>query len=444
MTHSQPTINQIREAGLRRAAMQPALRDDLIERVLDPANVQRAWKQVKANGGAAGVDGMTIEAFPAFARTAWPSIRQALRDGTYQPAPVRRHGIAKPGGGERLLGIPRILDRVIQQAISQVLTPIFDPAFSRSSFGFRPGRSAHGAVKQVDGYIKAGYRVCVDLDLAKFFDTVDHDVLMARLAKKVSDKRLLKLIGRYLRAGVLVESTVQPTREGVPQGSPLSPLLSNIVLDVLDKELERRGHRFARYADDAVILVKSPRAGNRVMQSITRFLERKLKLTVNRQKSQVVSAKRVVFLGFVFRRGKIRWSEESLERFKAKVRRLTSRTWGVSMRKRLAVLARYVRGWITYYGLSNYYRPLPELDRWLRRRVRMCYWKQWGRPRRRIAMLIKLGVSRRTAFITGRSRRGSWNMARTPVTQQAMSNPWLKAQGLVSVRALWIACAPLR
>ena len=221
-------------------------------------------------------------------------------------------------------------------------------------------------------------------------------------------------------------------------------MLSNIVLDVLDKELERRGHRFARYADDAVILVKSRRAGERVMQSITRFLERKLKLKVNRQKSQVVSAKRVEFLGFVFSRGKIRWSDESVERFKAKVRRLTSRTWGVSMQKRLAILSCYLRGWINYYGLSNYYRPLPEIDRWIRRRVRMCYWKQWGRARRRIAMLIKLGVSRRNAIITGRSSRGAWSMARTPVTQQAMSNPWLKAQGLVSIRELWIARAPLR
>lgn len=444
MAHSDPMQNPTGGVWGRRAAMQPALREDLLERVLDPANVHRAWKQVKANGGAAGVDGMTIDEFPAFARTQWPRIRQALQDGTYQPQPVRRHAIAKPGGGQRLLGIPRILDRVIQQAISQVLTPIFDPAFSASSFGFRPGRSAHGAVKQVHGYIKAGYRYCVDLDLAKFFDTVDHDVLMARVAEKVSDKRLLQLIGGYLRAGVLVEGTIQPTRQGTPQGSPLSPLLSNIVLDVLDKELEKRGHRFARYADDAVILTRSRRAAERVMRSITRFLERKLKLTVNRQKSRVVSAKQVAFLGFVFRRGKIRWSEQSVERFKAKVRRLTSRTWGVSMRKRLAVLARYVRGWINYYGLSNYYRPLPELDRWIRRRVRMCYWKQWGRPRRRIAMLIKLGVSRRNAIITGRSRRGSWNMSRTPVTQQAMSNPWLKAQGLVSVRELWIACAPLR
>ena len=450
MVHSHPMQNPTGGVGrdrffdLRRAAMQPALHDDLITRVLDRQNMHRAWKQVKANGGAAGIDGMTIEEFPDCMRTQWSAIRQALRDGTYQPAPVRRHAIAKPGGGERLLGIARILDRVIQQAISQVLTPIFDPAFSASSFGFRPGRRAHGAIKQVNGYIKAGYRVCVDVDLAKFFDTVDHDVLMARLAERVSDKGLLQLIGRYLRAGVAVEGTIQPTREGVPQGSPLSPLLSNIVLDVLDKELERRGHRFARYADDAVILVRSRRAGKRVMESITRFLERKLKLKVNRQKSQVVSARQVAFLGFVFRRGKIRWSDESFEGFKAKVRRLTSRTWGISMKKRLAILSCYLRGWITYYGLSKYYRPLPELDRWIRRRVRMCYWKQWGRPRRRIAMLIKLGVNRRNAIITGRSRRGPWTMARTPVTQQAMSNPWLKAQGLVSVRELWIARAELR
>jgi len=444
MSHSQPTTNQTRGAGLRRADVQPALRDDLMGRILDHTNLLRAWKQVKANGGAAGIDGMTIDEFPAFVRTQWSDIRQALEDGTYQPAPVRQQGIAKPDGGQRLLGIPRILDRVIQQAISQVLTPIFDPAFSESSFGFRPRRSAHGAVKQVHGYIEAGYRVCVDLDLAKFFDTAGHDVLMARVAEKVPDKRLLQLIGRYLRAGVMVEGTIHPTRQGVPQGSPLSPLLSNIVLDGLDKELEKRDHRFARYADDVVILVRSRRAGKRVMQSITRFLEHKLKLRVNRQKSRVVRANEVEFLGFVFRRGKIRWSEPSFERFKATVRRLTSRTWGISMRKRLAILSRYVRGWINYYGLSNYYRPLPEIDQWIRRRVRMCYWKQWARPRRRIAMLIKLGVSRRNAIITGRSSGGAWSMARTPVTQQAMSNAWLEAQGLVSVRELWIACAVLR
>jgi RNA-directed DNA polymerase len=410
-----------------------------MERMLDPNNLKRAWKQVRANRGASGVDGMTLAAFPDFVRMRWADIRQSLSDGTYRPQPVRRHTIPKPTGGERELGIPSVLDRVIQQAIAQVLTPIFDPDFSASSFGFRPGRSAHDAVRQVQGYIRAGYRYCVDLDLEQFFDRVDHDVLMARLARKVSDKRLLKRIGRYLRAGVSVEGTVHPTREGVPQGGPLSPLLSNIVLDELDKELERRGHRFARYADDVVILVKSRRAGERVMASITRFLERKLKLTVNRQKSRVVRTDEVEFLGFVFRRGKIRWSERSFERFKARVRRLTSRTWGVSMRYRLRELGRFLRGWMGYFALSEYYRPLPEIDQWIRRRVRMCYWKQWGRPRRRIGMLLRLGVNRREAITTGRSSLGPWTMARTPVTQQAMSNQWLKAQGLVSVRDLWIA-----
>ena len=311
MTHSDPMQNPTGGVDARRAVTQPALRDDLLEQVLDPQNMQRAWKQVKANGGAAGVDGMPIEAFPAFVHAHWSTIRQALEDGTYQPAPVRQHGIAKPDGGERLLGIPRILDRVIQQAISQVFTPLFDPDFSASSFGFRSGRSAHGTVKQVHGYIRADYRVCVDVDLARFFDTVDHDGLMAHLAENVSDKRLLQLIGRYLRAGVAVEGTIHPTRAGVPQGSPLSPLLSNVVLDALDKELERRGHRFARYADDAVILVRSRRAGERAMRSITRFLERRLKLKVTRRKSRVVSANEVEFLGFVFRRGKIRWVDQA-------------------------------------------------------------------------------------------------------------------------------------
>ena len=252
MNHSQPLWNPTGEDGPRRGLTQPTLHDDLMERVLERGNMQRAWKQVKANQGAPGIDGMRLEDFTPFARAHWNDLRQALLDGTYQPQPVRRVAIPKPDGGERLLGIPTVLDRLIQQAIAQIMGPIFDPTFSASSFGFRPGRSAHGALRQVQGHIKAGYRIAVDLDLAKFFDTVQHDVLMARVARRIGDKRRLALIGRYLRAGILIEEHIQATESGTPQGGPASPLLANILLDDLDKELERRGHRFARYADDRV------------------------------------------------------------------------------------------------------------------------------------------------------------------------------------------------
>jgi len=372
MSHSQPLLNPTGGNGLRRGPMQPALHDDLMVRVLDPVNLQRAWKRVKANRGAPGVDGMRIEDFAAFARSQWSEIRQQLSDGTYQPQPVRRVSIPKPGGGERRLGIPTVVDRVIQQAIAQVLTPIFDPGFSESSFGFRPGRSAHGALRQVQGHIEAGYRIAVDLDLAKFFDHVQHDVLMVRVARTIGDKRLLALMGRYLRAGVLVGESIQVTELGTPQGGPLSPLLANILLDDLDKALEGRGHRFVRYADDLLILVKSQRAGERVKESVTRFLTRKLKLVVNAQKSRVVKTNDVQFLGFTFRGTKLRWSDRAFEDFKHQVRKLTGRSWGVSMAYRFHKLAHYVRGWMGYFGLSDYYRPIPELDHWLRRRVRMC------------------------------------------------------------------------
>ncbi|WP_246195036.1 group II intron reverse transcriptase/maturase, partial [Allochromatium palmeri] len=292
------------------------MHDDLMERVLAGENMRRAWMRVKANQGAPGMDGMRIEDFPEFARSSLPAIRQALREGTYRPQPVRRVTIPKPNGGERLLGIPTVMDRVIQQAIAQVLGPIFDPEFSDASFGFRPGRSAHGALRQVQAHIGDGFRIAVDLDLAKFFDTVRHDVLMARVGRKVRDKRLLALIGAYLRAGVLVGETIEATEIGTPQGGPLSPLLANILLDDLDKELERRGHRFVRYADDLLILVRSHRAGERVMASVSRYLTGTLKLVVNVQKSRVVKTDACVFLGFTFRGKKLRWSERAYQDFR--------------------------------------------------------------------------------------------------------------------------------
>jgi len=422
-----------------RRVMEPSNPDvHLLERVLSRENMQRAWKRVRANKGAPGIDGITIEEFPELARLNWDRTRESLLAGTYQPSPVRRVEIPKDTGGTRPLGIPIVLDRVIQQAIAQVLVPIFDPGFSESSFGFRPGRSALDAVRKVREYIREGYRTAVDLDLSKFFDTVNHDVLMHRVARRVRDKRLLRLIGKYLRAGVVVNSRLQHTPQGVPQGGPLSPLLANVLLDDLDKELEQRGHRFVRYADDFIILVKSQRAGERVMQSVQQFLERRLKLKVNPEKSQVARTDGTHFLGFTFRGSNIRWSEKAFHEFKRRVKLLTGRSWFVSMDYRLTELAQYLRGWTNYFGISEYYRPIPEIDHWLRRRVRMCYWKQWRYARTKVRELLKLGTYRKAAIFVAISRKGPWHLARTLATQTGMTNQWLKDQGLLSVKELWV------
>ena len=293
-------------------------------------------------------------------------------------------------------------------------------------------------MRKVQEYIKDGYRYAVDMDLEKFFDTVNHDVLMHRVARKVRDKRVLRLIGKYLRAGVMVNGRLQQTRKGVPQGGPLSPLLANIVLDDLDKELERRGHRFVRYADDFVILVKSQQAGERVMASIKRFLERKLKLKVNEDKSRVAKTDQTNFLGFTFKGTKIRWSDKAFHEFKRRIKRLTGRSWFVSMEYRFKKLAQYLRGWMNYFGISEYYRPMPEIDHWLRRRVRMCYWKQWRWCRTKVRNLLKIGTSLRLAISVGLSRKGPWHLARTLATQSGMTNQWLKDQGLLSVKELWV------
>jgi len=419
--------------------MQPAFSNiDLFGKVLEPANLERAWKQVRANKGAAGVDGMKIDTFLDWAKRHWPSCKAQLLKGRYHPAPVKRVEIDKPDGGKRQLGIPTVIDRVIQQAITQILSPIIDPTFSPHSFGFRPNRSAHQAVTQVKGYIKQKRCIAVDVDLSKCFDRIDHDLLMSKLGIHIQDKRLLALIGRYLRAGIIDKGQWLPSTEGVPQGGPLSPLLSNIMLDSLDKELERRGHHFARYADDFIILVKSQRAGERVLNSLSRYLENRLKLVVNTTKSQVVKTSKSKFLGFTFAYGRIQWHEKTLHRFKQQVRKLTNRNWGVSMRYQLYKLSQFLRGWINYFGIANAYQHCVDLDHWIRRRVRMCYWRQWVKPRTKVRNLLKRGVAIQAAVACGLTSKGPWRSSKTPGIQQALSNDFLKSEGLISLRDGWI------
>jgi RNA-directed DNA polymerase len=409
-----------------------------MERVVDPENVRRAWQRVKANHGAPGVDGLTVEETEAWMHDHWSTVRQSLLEGTYQPLPLRRKAIPKRSGGERLLGIPVVVDRLIQKSLQQVLTPIFDPHFSERSFGSRPARSAHGALRQVQADARAGHRIAVDLDLEKFFDRVPHDILMVRVARRVADPRVLSLIGRYLRAGVMVDGTMQPTHWGTPQGGPISSLLANILLDDLDQELERRGHHFVRYVDDILIIVRSRRAAERVKASITRYLTGVLQLSVNEQKSRVAKLDECVFLGFTFLGTKLRWSDEAYADLRHRLRRLTGRSWGVSMQYRLFKLREYLRGWMGYFGISDYYRPVPALDHWLRRRVRMCYWKQWRWVRTKVRHLLALGTSRKQAILTALSRKGYWHLAKTLATQVGMTNAWLHQQGLLSVRDLWM------
>ncbi|MEJ2201774.1 MAG: group II intron reverse transcriptase/maturase [Desulfuromonadaceae bacterium] len=431
-------VNLPGEVPVKRVIGQPTPEQHLLERILSRENLETAWKRVRANKGAPGVDGVTIAQFPDRTRPLWADIRASLATDTYQPKPVLRVEIPKPMGGMRPLGIPTVLDRLIQQSVAQVLTPIFDPDFSASSFGFRPGRSAQDAVRQVREYLRQGYRFAVDIDLAKFFDTVDHDLLMTIVGRKVRDKRVLALIGRYLRAGVKVDGRLEKTRLGVPQGGPLSPLLANILLDHLDQELERRGHKFVRYADDFVILVKSRRAGERVMASVRKYLTTKLKLTVNEDKSQVARSDDISFLGFVFKGTKILWSDKAYKEFRRRVKRYTGRSWFVSMKYRLHKLSTYIRGWMGYFGISEGYHDIPEVDGWIRRRVRQCYWKQWRRCRTKIRELRKLGTDLGVAIRAGMNRHGPWAMARRLAAHSGMTNQWLQDQGLVSVKELWV------
>lgn len=418
----------------------------LMEKVVNWGNMYVAWKAVRANGGAPGPDGITIENFPEHFYQHWPTIRQELLNGTYRPGTSRRKTISKKDGGERNLSIPNVMERLIQQAVSQILTPLFDPGFSESSYGYRPKRSASGAIKQIQRTIRQGYRHCVDMDLSKFFDRCQHDALLARVARKVQDKRILKLIGRFLRAGVIVEGQLQPSHEGVMQGSPLSPLLSNILLDDLDKELEKRGLHFVRYADDFLIFTRTAIAAQRVFLSVERFLTQKLKLVVNRDKSRTCSTHGVEYLSYQFNGygGQIRVSPKSLTKFKQRARVILNRNHGKSTRNRLQELTWYLRGWIGYFALEQRRSVFDNLDKWLRRRLRACIWKQWRLPRTRIRKLKQLGVRPEEAYSHGNSRKGPWRMAKSLAISMAMSNEWLDDLGLFSLSKRWTELAPLR
>lgn len=417
----------------KRGNENPAITESLMEEVCERENCQRALQRVKANKGSPGVDGMTVRGLPGFLQQHWPAIREQLLSGTYKPQPVKRVEIPEPDGGVRKLGIPTVLDRFIQQAVMQVLQGRWDRTFSEHSYGFRPGRSAHQAVEAAQQHIAAGYRWVVDLDLEKFFDRVCHDKLLAKIAERVSDQRLLKLIGAFLRAGVMEGGLVSPVDEGTPQGGPLSPLLSNIVLDEFDRELERRGHHFARYADDSNIYVRSRRAGERVMKSLTRFISAKLKLQVNQSKSAVAEPWERKFLGFSFTRSespKRRIAPKAVKRFKGRVRELTSRTRGISIERIAKELALYLRGWIGYFGKCQTPSALQSLEEWTRRRLRSAIWKQWKRGTVRFAELRKRGVNFQLAATRAGSAHGPWHLANSQGLALALPNAYFNSLGI--------------
>jgi len=406
-----------------------------MESILECNNMRRAIKRVIKNKGAPGVDGMTVRKLKRYFNRHRAKIERALLDGTYTPLPVRQKEIPKPGGGVRLLGIPTALDRAIQQATAQVLTRIWDHTFSEMSFGFRPKCSQHDAIGQYREYVKAGLRYVVDIDLSRFFDRVNHDRLLARLATRIKDKRVLKLIRSFLTSGVMVGGLEEPTKEGTPQGGPLSPLLSNVVLDELDKELEKRGLRFVRYADDGVIFVRSKRAANRVMESISRFIEKKLRLKVNKEKSAISLPWKSKYLGFCVTNSrenpKIRIHWKSIKRFKERVREITARRRGRSILQVIGELREFMNGWWNYFGITESFNRLRPLAHWIRRRLRAVIWKHWKNRRTRVGELLKRGVSRDYAVTTGCARKGPWRMSRVKWVHIALPDSYFTSRGLV-------------
>ena len=407
----------------------PVEEEQLMEKVVDRDNLLIALRNVKRNGGSPGIDGMTVEELPEYLKRKWPKIRSQLISGTYEPLPVRRKEIPKPGGGIRQLGIPIVLDRFIQQALMQVLQQDWDATFSRHSFGFRPGRNAHQAVKQSQRYLKKGYQWVVDMDLEKFFDRVSHDKLMSEVRKRVSDKRVCALIQRFLKSGIEAEGKLLVTEMGTPQGGPLSPLLANLLLDNLDRELERRGHRFVRYADDCNIYVRSKRAGSRVLKSISQFLDRHLKLSVNEAKSAVGRPWKRQFLGFNFStKQNRRISPKSIKRFKERVREITCRVRGRRIEVIVKELRQFMLGWRAYFNITEVRYVLRELDSWVKRRLRCYLWKQWGR--RGYRELLKRGVSRDLAWNTAKSAHGPWRLSRSPGLAFALPAKYFAGLGL--------------
>ena len=433
---------QVKPVGGERSVEASPARDEgksdvgVWEAIFERENMQTALKRVESNKGAAGVDGMEVSELRSYLKEHWLEVREALERGTYRPSPVRRVEIPKPDGGVRQLGIPTVLDRLIQQAIAQVLTPMFEGVFSPHSYGFRSGRSAQQAVQQAQAYIQEGYDWVVDIDLEKFFDRVNHDMLMARVVRVVKDKRVLKLIRAYLESGVMINGVVRETEEGTPQGGPLSPLLSNIMLNDLDKELEERGHKFVRYADDCNIYVKTQRAGERVLEGVKQYLEKKLKLRVNQKKSKVEKVTKAKFLGFSFFRRKgevlIRIANRTKERFREKIRRLTKRTRSGKLDEILSEINRYTRGWIAYFRLAATPSVYQELDEWLRRRLRQLLWKRWKKGTTRYRELIDLGVPNERAAL-GAIGKSPWHMSLSPVVHEALSNTFWRNSGLESI-----------
>lgn len=409
----------------------------MLEEILSGANMRAALGRVKSNRGRHGIDGMTVDELPKYLVSAWPFIRQELLEGTYVPKPVRRVEIPKPDGGTRMLGIPTVLDRMIQQAVAQILSPVFEEQFSEHSYGFRPMRSAHEAVKAARGHINEGNRWVVDIDLEKFFDKVNHDKLMARVARRITDKRVLSLIRKYLESGIMINGINVMSNEGTPQGGSMSPLLANIMLDDLDKELENRGHKFCRYADDCNIYVRSRRAGERVMQSIGRFIQEELSLKVNKSKSAVDRPWKRKFLGFSFYfirgRAEIRIHTKSVRRFKDKVRTITNKNWSMEFEDRLANLARISNGWINYFSLADAKRISEQLDEWIRRRLRACLWKQWKRIGTKYNNLVRLGVKESQAWEWANTRKAYWRISSSWILTTTVTNEYLEKMGFQSI-----------
>jgi RNA-directed DNA polymerase len=411
-----------------------ALTVNLMEQVCEPKNLVRAYRRVRANKGKPGVDGMTVLELADWLRENQAALTASLLDGTYQPQPVRGVQIPKPGGGQRQLGIPTVVDRLVQQAILQVVEPIFDPTFSESSFGFRPGRSAHQALEQGRKYVASGREIVVDLDLEKFFDQVNHDILMSRLARRIEDKRLLRLIRRFLQAGLMQDGVCLDRKEGTPQGGPLSPILANLLLDDLDKELESRGHCFCRYADDCNIYVRSQAAGERVMESVTRFLEEKLRLRVNRNKSAVAPDQERKFLGYrLLGNGKLGIAPKSLERAREKIRQITQRNRGVSFQQVIEELNSFLNGWLNYFRYAAFRFDLKCLEEWIRRKLRCYRLKQRKRGSSFSSFLQRLGVPAFQAARLAGSGKGWWRLAISPQTKQAMPIGWFAKQGLLNL-----------